>query len=205
MKRNVFVFFVLFVSMNLCGLGVSLFVQSNLGGDTLTVIQEGISRTFAVSLGSASRIFNLVFFVIALFIARKHIGWVTIVNGLFVGSFIDLYGTLLASIDLRSVFLLRLIAVLLGQLSLVISFSLLIQVRSGMNLVDAVSYGLEKIIPLSFKTIRTLFDVFFVAVGWIMGGAVGIGSVFTMLTTGVGIDHCTQWMKKYIKFEKVIE
>ena len=57
-----------------------------------------------------------------------------------------------------------------------------------MTHVDAVAYGLEKIIHIPFKVIRTGLDVLFIVVGWLLGGTIGIGSIFTMLITGIGID-----------------
>ncbi len=200
MKKILLVSLILLISMNLCGIGVGLFIQSNLGGDTMTIIQEGMSKTFSISLGNASRIFNLIFFIIALIIARKHIGWVTIVNGLLVGTFIDFYNLLFIQINLIHASLwIRILAVMIGQICLILSFSLLIEIRNGMNFVDAAAYGIEQRTSLSFKAIRTIFDILFVVIGAIMGGVVGIGSIFAMLTTGIGIDYCTKGLNQVQK------
>lgn len=181
----------LFIAMNLCGIGVAIFVQANLGSDTITVIEEGISKTFLISLGNASRLFNIFFLIIALFIAREYIGWCTIAYGLLVGSFIDFYDQLLLSYHIAemNVFI-RILLIIIGQLFIVLTFAILIKYRNGMNQIDAVSYGLEKYTSISYKTIRTGFDVLFIVAGWLLGGVVGIGSIFTMLTTGIGIDMC---------------
>lgn len=188
--------FALFIAVNLCGMGVGLYVQANLGSDTLTVIQEGMSKTFHISLGNASRVFNLFYLALALIMARKHIGWCTIVYGLVVGSFIDLYNGLLIPYQIAEASLwLRVLCILLGQLFLIITFSLLIKYRSGMNQLDAVCYGLENYLPIPYKQIRTSFDVLFIVVGYFMGGVVGVGSLFAMFTTGYGIDICLKILK----------
>lgn len=186
----------LIVAVNLCGLGVGLFVQANLGSDTLTVIQEGMSKTFHISLGNASRLFNIFFLSISLIIARKYIGWCTIVYGLVVGSFIDLYNGFLIPFHIASMSLwIRVLCIIIGQLLLIVTYSLLIKYRSGMNQLDAVCYGLERYLPFTFKHIRTFFDILFIVVGYFMGGVVGVGSLFAMITTGYGIDICLKIMK----------
>ena len=48
----------LFIAMNLCGIGVGLFVQANLGSDTITVLEEGMSKSLNISIGNAASIFN---------------------------------------------------------------------------------------------------------------------------------------------------
>lgn len=60
----------LFASMNLCGIGVGLFVQANLGSDTITVLEEGMSIVFHVSLGKAASIYNVIGLTTAFLIAK---------------------------------------------------------------------------------------------------------------------------------------
>jgi len=179
----------LLLAVNLCGIGVALFIQANLGSDSITVIQEGISIKFGISLGSSSRLFNVLFLAVALLIAHEHIGWCTIAYALNVGSFIDIYNSLIASLAIgdRGV-IIKSISVLLGQLCLIATYAILIKYREGMNQLDAISYGIEKYTKISYKHIRTTFDVAFIIIGGYLGGCIGIGSLFSMATTGYGVD-----------------
>ena len=90
--------------------------------------------------------------------------------------------------------LIRFLCILVGQFCIVLTFALLIQYRSGMNQLDAISIGLERICHIPYKKIRTLFDVVFIVVGYLLGGIIGIGSILSMLTTGYGIDLCLRVM-----------
>lgn len=200
MKKFIKTCIALMVALLLCGIGVALFVQANLGGDTITVIQEGLSETLNISLGSASRIYNIFFLITALLIAREHVGWTTIVNGLLVGYSIDFFNGLLMPLNIYDMNLfIRMICIIIGQIMLIITFSILIKYRNGMNQLDATSYGIEKYTHISYKIIRTGFDILFIVVGWSMGGTVGIGSLFTMATTGYGIDICLKIMNRVLK------
>lgn len=177
----------LFVALLSCGIAVTLLVGANLGSDTITVVMEGISKTFHLSLGNASRIFDISFLVLSFLFARKEMGWCTIAYALLVGFSIDLYEPLLVCFKDLSLFY-RILCLFIGQICFIITFSILILIGSGMNHVDALAYAIERITNIPFKYIRTSFDILFIVFGYLMGGVVGIGSVFTMMTTGYGID-----------------
>lgn len=189
MKRFIQTCIALFFAINLTGIGVALFVQANLGSDTITVFIDGLKEVLHCTLGDASRIYNLIALIIALLLSRKDIGWCTIVYALTVGFAMDFYNALIIDMNIANMsMLIRLIVVMLGQLCFVITYTLLIKFRRGMNQMDAISYGIVNRTGISYKVIRTLMDVIFLASGWFMGGVVGIGSIIAMATTGLGID-----------------
>lgn len=187
----------LLIAVNLCGIGVGLFVQANLGSDSFTILQEGLSVTFDITLGTASYVFVGVTILIALIINCKDLGWTTFAYGLTVGYFIDFYNNLFVGMGISEMHMgIRFLCVCIGQLAFVITYSILIKYRNGMNQVDAIAYGIERITKLSYKVIRTGVDVVFIVVGVLLGGVVGIGSIIAMFTTGIGIDICLKAMDK---------
>lgn len=178
-----------FFAVNLTGLGVALLVQANLGSDTITVFIDGFKNIFHTSLGGASRIYNFIVLVIAMFLSRKDIGWCTIIYALTVGFAMDFYNALILNMHISQMsILIRIIVVVLGQLCFILTYVLLIFYREGMNQLDAIAYGIEKRTKISYKYIRTIEDVVLLVMGWLMGGVVGIGSIITMTTTGFGVD-----------------
>ena len=197
MKKIIKTIIVLLIAVNLCGLGVGLFVQAGLGSDSLTLLQEGMSIYFNISLGASARIFVIVSILLGLLISRKDIGWVTIAYGLIVSYPIDYFNQLFMNLNIAQMSLLiRIICIILGQLSFILTFSLLIKVRNGMNQIDAIAYGIVRFTKIDYKIIRTGIDVLFIIIGVILGGTFGIGSILTMLTTGIGIDTCLKIMDK---------
>lgn len=188
---------VVLVAVNLTGIGVALFVNANLGSDTITVFVDGLHKVLDISYGSASRLYNITLLVIALFLARKHIGWMTIVYAISVGSAIDLYDGLLQGMQVaQQSMLLRIGFVLLGQLCFGITYALLIRYRRGMNQVDALTYYVVEKCNISFRVIRTGMDIILLIGGWLLGGVVGIGSIIAMSTTGFIIEYIVELMKK---------
>ena len=179
----------LFATVNLTGIGVALFIHANLGSDTVTVFVDGLSRLLGCSLGSASRIYNSLMLIIALLVARKHIGWCSVVYALSVGFLIDFYSELLLPLNIMgSILPIKLLWVLAGQLCFGITYALLIQYRNGMSQVDAITYYLCEKLKVKFVKMRSAMDIILLGAGWLMGGIVGIGSVIAMATTGIFID-----------------
>ena len=79
-----------------CGVGVILY--ANIGGDTVTVFQDGIHNVMKISYGQASRVYNVVLILLALLLAKKYFGVGTIVSALVTGYVIDFTYDALTSI-----------------------------------------------------------------------------------------------------------
>lgn len=185
MNKSLKTWIALFIAINLTGIGVALFVQANLGSDTITVFIDGFKNILGVSLGGASRVYNLIALVIALLLSRKDIGWCTIIYALTVGYAMDFYNSLIGDWNIAQMgMIVRFITVLFGQLCFGVTYALLILHRKGMNQMDAISYGIVHRTNISYTIIRTGMDVILLISGWLMGGVVGIGSIIAMATTG---------------------
>lgn len=177
------------IAVILTGLGVVLFLHAKLGSDTITVFLDGLKTKWSLSLGTASRMYNVVALLIAFLLSRKDIGWTSIIYALSTGSAMDAFDELLSGFALSQASLIvRLGMVLLGQACIVISFALLIRFGKGMDQLDAIAYGITKHIKIRYAIIRTSLDLSLLVCGAWLGGVVGIGSVIAMLTTGIGIE-----------------
>lgn len=179
----------LWIAIVLTGFGVALFIHANLGSDTITVFLDGLRKVMRISLGDASRIYNISALLIAIVVAYKHIGWTSIVYALSTGFLIDYFDVLLQTFQFaQQSLLMRIVVVLIGQLCIVIAFALLVRYGKGMDQLDAIAYGLHTKLAISYALIRTLLDVALIVIGFLMGGVIGIGSIIAMATTGYGID-----------------
>lgn len=183
------------IAIMLTGLAVALILQANLGSDAINVFVEGMTKTLHVSLGTSSRIYNVIVLVIALCLSRKDIGWATILYALGTGFAIDFFMGLVVPYHIgEAAFVVRLLVVCLAQLLFTLAFALLIRYRQGMNQLDAIAYGIEKRCGIGFTVIRTGIDLILLISGYFMGGVVGIGSIITMATTGILINQFVKWL-----------
>lgn len=187
----------LFFAINFTGIGVALFIQANLGSDTITVFIDGLKNIIHTSLGGASRIYNIAALLIALWLSRKDIGWCTIVYALTVGYFMDFYDAILTPYSLStSALWIRFVMILIGQLCFVATYVILILYRKGMNQLDAIAYGITNRCRISYQWIRTGLDAFLLVGGYVMGGVIGIGSILAMASTGILVNQVVQRIQK---------
>lgn len=195
-KKVIKSYAMIFAAVILTGLGADLFVYAGLGSDTITVFIDGLHKTFNISLGTGSRIYNLLIIIIALICSRKNIGLGTIIYCFTTGFAMDFFSLLLVPLNIGEAnIVIRLICVLIDQILLCLAYALLIKYRMGMGPLDAVSYAVVEKTKISFRYIRTIADIVLLIAGYLLGGVVGIGSIIAMFTTG----YCTDYILKFIK------
>jgi uncharacterized protein len=188
-KRIVILLVVLTVAVNLSGIAIAVFVGVNLGSDTITVFIDGLHRLLGISYGSASRIYNAAVLIIALLIARKDIGWATVLYALSVGFAIDFYNGLLGSVSfLHGSLPVKFGCIFFAQVLFGITYALFIRFKIGMNQIDAITYAICRKTGVKYIYMRTVMDVILLGSGWLLGGIAGIGSVVSMLTTGLFVN-----------------
>lgn len=178
------------------GIGVGIILYANIGGDTVTVFQDGIHLVLHCSYGQASRIYNFVLIAAALALARKNFGAGTIISALVTGYAIDFSFDTLTALGLELPPVLLLVTFLLGQTVYTLGLSLLIRCQLGMNGLDSLLYRLSDQIKVEYRYIRLAADLLLTLVGYLMGGVVGIGTAISIACTGFMIDFFVKAGKK---------
>lgn len=187
----------MFVSMVLAGFGVCIFVECNIGSDTLTVLLDGVHQALGTTLGNASRICNITILLLAIITNRKAVGIETVIYALLIGSFIDFASPIVASFSLgQQSWIVRFIGIGVAQVFFAFGFAIMIKANSGIHAIDATVNGIVARFHVAYPIVRTLVDVFFVISGMILGGVVGIGTLIACCSTGILITffkkmlHC---------------
>ena len=172
----------------LIGVGVGIILYANIGGDTITVFQDGMHSSLNISYGQASRLYNVVLIIIALIFARKYFGLGTIISALITGYAIDFTFNLLSATNINTNFIIALLVFLIGQTIYALALSILISCKLGMNSLDSIIYKLMEHIKIDYKIIRFVADLILTLIGYFLGGVVGIGTVISIMSTGWMID-----------------
>ena len=185
------------LSTAMIGAATCCYVRAGLGGDSVAVFFDGLSRFAGISLGTASWIFNIALLVLAFLTARKHIGWTTVFGCLFTGLFVDLADAALDPVfGLSGVLWYRGMIFLAGLLLLTAACALMIRYCPGMSVMDAIVTRLADQLGVSFRAVRMAIDALLMLSGWLMGGVVGFGTVVAVLGTGPLIQWFSQIGKK---------
>lgn len=169
----------LLLGLFLFGAGSALQVQANLGLSPWEVLHQGIAARTPLSIGVASIGVSLL--VLLLWIPlRQRLGVGTVTNAISIGLFIDLV-----------LFLVPQPAGLVGRWSMLIVGILMVGIGSGFYIGvhlgpgprDGLMTGIARRGP-SLRVARTGVEGTALALGWLLGGTVGIGTVLFSLTIG---------------------
>ena len=159
-----------------------LFFCSGLGMDPLSVFCSGLAALLGVKLGTGFLIVNAVVLLVLIFWDRKKIGLGTVAVAAGVGPIINAF---LEFIPFEPASLPIKIAASLGAIvAAAVGVALYLEADFGCGPTDAVMLCLNQRTPLSLRFSKILLDVICTAAGWVMGGAVGIGTLAAALLTG---------------------
>jgi uncharacterized membrane protein YczE len=169
----------LYVGLALYATSMALQVESRLGNHPWDVFHQGLARHLHLSFGTITILVGLV--VLLLWIPlRQRPGLGTVSNVVCIGVFVDLA---LAAIPTPSLLAVR-IAYLVGSVLLCgLATGLYIGARLGPGPRDGLMTGLAGR-GYSLRLVRTSIEVCVVAVGWLLGGTVGIGTLVYALAIG---------------------
>ena len=186
---------VLLAGLIIAHLGVTLFLLSELGTDTFTVFVQGLSRMCGLTVGTMHVIVLCILMAVMLLTTKGYIKPGTVVCAFCGGPIIDLFTWLLGDyINTDAGMAVRIISLILGCVILSAGMSIVINSRAGTGPNDLVAVILsDKIERVEFRWIRVACDLFFVALGFLLGGTVGVGTVAAVFLTGPLVQF---WLPK---------
>lgn len=169
----------LYAGLALYGLGVALQVSSRLGNDPWDVLHQGLARRTGLSIGTWIILTGVL--VMLLWIPlRQRPGLGTISNVILVGVFTDLFLWLLPAphaLALRWAYLAA--AIVAGGFAT----GCYIGAGFGPGPRDGLMTGLAAR-GHSVRVVRTAIEVTVLALGWLLGGTVGLGTLLYALAIG---------------------
>ncbi|GAA3429187.1 membrane protein YczE [Streptosporangium sandarakinum] len=169
----------LYAGLALYGTGIALQIESRLGGSPWDVFHQGLAVHLGLSVGMWIIIVGAL--VMLLWIPlRQRPGIGTISNVILVGVFADAVMWLVPEPGPLAV---RWACLLAGVVVTAAATGLYIGAGLGPGPRDGLMTGLNRL-GLSIRTARTLIEITVLAVGWLLGGVVGVGTVVFALAIG---------------------
>ena len=179
----------LYVGLVLYGLSMALMIQSRLGLDPWDVLHYGIARHLPVSFGTVV-IGVGVLVLLAWIPLRQWPGLGTISNTVVIGLVTDAALALLVRPDAIGW---RIAFLVLGIVGNGLATAMYISARLGPGPRDGLMTGLVRRTGLSVRVVRTSIEVTVLAIGWVLGGVVGIGTVAYALGIGPLVHLMLPW------------
>ena len=183
---------ILFVGLTIAHLGVTMFLLADLGADPFNVLVQGLFKQLSALTGWAflphGRVHIAVCFVIILvllIVDRSYIKLGTIVCMVFGGPIIDFFTLLLSPLfEAVDSFAVLLILLALGCVILAYGMTIVIKSQAGTGPNDLVAVVISDKLKKKFSIIRVIVDFSFVALGFLMGGVFGIGTLVCAFLVG---------------------
>ncbi|MEV4667342.1 YczE/YyaS/YitT family protein [Microbacterium sp. LWO12-1.2] len=170
----------LLVGLFLYGIGIAFIVRAAIGAAPWDVLTQGIARHVPLTFGMITILVSVV--VLLLWIPlRQRPGVGTVLNALLVGPSADVGFLLIPETDSLWI---RVPFFVVGLLLLSAATGLYIGAAFGPGPRDGLMTGLHRRTGWAIWIVRTGLEVTVVAVGWVLGGNVGIGTVAFALLVG---------------------
>lgn len=164
----------------LYGLSIALMVRSGLGMNPWGVFHQGLSEVTGISLGMVVNGVGALVLLVWIPL-RQWPGIGTLSNVLVIGVATDAVLWLLPPVEsllLRSAFLIA--AIVLNG----VATGAYIGAGLGAGPRDGLTTGVVRLTGWQVRWVRTGIEAAVLALGWILGGAVGVGTILYTLSTG---------------------
>jgi uncharacterized membrane protein YczE len=170
----------LLIGLFLYGLGIALMIRGVIGAAPWDVLSQGLATHLPLTFGTVTIIVSGI--VLLMWIPlRQRMGIGTILNALLIGPSADV-GFLI--IPVTDVLWIRMISFAVGLTMVGAATGLYIGARFGPGPRDGLMTGLHRVTGRPIWAVRTALEVTVVAIGWLLGGNVGIGTVAFALLVG---------------------
>ena len=215
MKRSIKEIFVriiiLFIGLTIAHLGVTLFLLANLGADPFNVLVQGIFRTTSLipgwplqTHGNTHIVICFLIILTLLIVDRSYIKIGTILCMIFGGPIIDVFTALLSG-PFENITALPMKIFVNGLGCIILAFGMTIVIKSdaGTGPNDLVAIVVADKLKKNFGVTRIIFDFSFVAVGFLLGGLFGMGTLICAFLVGpvanIFLPFNEKWIEKVIK------
>lgn len=179
----------LLAGLTVAHLGVTLFLQADMGSDPFNVLIQGLYRFFPwpefMTHGNVHVGVSFLIILVLLVVDRSYIQIGTLLCMILGGPIIDVFTLVLGPvIHSQSPVLLRLLSLVLGCVILAFGMTIVIKSQAGTGPNDLVAVVISDKTRKKFGTVRIVVDVSFALLGFLLGGTLGLGTIVCACLVG---------------------
>ena len=167
------------------GISCSLYVSCGLGSDAFNVMTQGLSDTLGIQTGNAFYVIQGAMLLLVLALRRREIGFGTLFGTCLIGLIMNLWSALLTPLLAAAGVGVRLCCAAAAPVFTGLGISLVKKSGFGLTPCDILTLIFHSWLPrMQFRTVRMLYDGAMFLAGVLLGGTIGVGTVFSVLLTG---------------------
>ncbi len=186
------------IGLFIFALGITLSVNANIGLAPWDAFSAGVSNLTGISFGLIVVLTGLVIIVADVLLGEK-IGIGSILNAVLIGLFVDLIQSF-NLIPKMNRLIPGILVLVIGQVLIVFGSYLYISAGLGCGPRDALMVALGKRLPTwPIGLIRGLIEGSVLAIGWMFGAKVGIGTVIAAFGIGFILQHLFRLLRFDVK------
>ncbi len=171
---------ILIIGLWIFGTGDAIIIAAGIGVAPWTVLAQGITEQFYISVGEATFLISL--FVLILWIPlREKLGIGTILNAILIAVAIDIMAPYLPSPE---VYIFQIIQVLIGTIFVGIGSGMYLTSNLGPGPRDGLMTGLQRISNVPIGRVRAIIEITVLILGFYLGGKIGLGTVIFAIFIG---------------------
>jgi len=176
----------LFFGLLLYAVAILLTLYSNLGVSPWDVFHVGVTRHVSLTFGQVSILTGFAIVALSVFLGVIP-GLSSILNMIFIGVFIDVINSFSILATPSSLWG-RIAMLLIGILMMGWATFFYLRVEMGAGPRDGLMEGLVKKLNKPVWMIRSIIELLALALGFAMGGPVGIGTLLIAFTIGLSVQ-----------------
>ncbi len=195
----------LFFGLFLYAVGILEMLYSNLGTSPWETFNLGIINYAPLTLGQGSQLIGLIVLLVSYFIGVIP-GIASILNMFFIGFFIDIVDNT-GLFRIPETIIGKFVLLLAGILTIGWATYFYLKVELGAGPRDGLMEGLVKITKKPVWLVRSIIEITVLAIGYFLGGPVGIGTLITAFTIGFSVQLAFKMGKydsKTVEHENII-
>lgn len=185
---------ILIIGTIISAFGMCLLNVADQGQVTMAVLWDGMSKKLPISLGEACYVTSVIMIVFSLFYDRSQVRIGTVVHFILYGIAVDVFSSLIPQVS--GSILRMLLYAAFGILFLGMGIGIYAFANLGRGPYEGVCFALCEKNNWQMKYIRAICDGFFILLGWVLGGAVGIVTIVNIVFCGYLIQLTTQGMNR---------
>lgn len=185
-RKSTLRYLTLFFGLFIVAGGIVFTINANLGVNPWDVLHIGTATQTGLTIGRVIQGIGLLLVAVSYFFGVKiYVG--TILNMIFLGLFVDLiidWGY----VPQPDLLWQRIILYISGVIVFGFGVAIYISANLGAGPRDSLMLALTRATKIRVGTIRTLMEITAAAIGYFLGGPLGIGTVIFALTIGVFME-----------------
>ena len=168
------------------GFGLAFLYSVELGSSPMGTFADGLHNLIQISQGSANILANAVFLFVLLLFARRYIGIGTVLCTFMLGLYVSLASSVIGQWDLLGLSLkYKIFVSAIGALFMGVGLGIYVAADFGLGPLEAIVAIICSSGKIKYKFAKTIFDASLGLLGILFGGKIGIGTVISILCTGL--------------------